>query len=51
MRGALRSANRIAHFLQKRGVASGARVAIMLDRSLDMLLGVLGILKAGGTIQ
>jgi non-ribosomal peptide synthetase component F len=40
-------ANRLAHFLQKRGVRTGDRVAICLDRSPEMLLGVLGILKAG----
>jgi amino acid adenylation domain-containing protein len=41
------SANRLANFLQKRGVGTGDRVAICLDRSLEMLIGVLGILKAG----
>src|SRR5205085_6641104 len=41
------AANRLAHFLRKRGVSSGDRVAICLDRSLEMLIGVLGILKAG----
>jgi amino acid adenylation domain-containing protein len=40
-------ANRLAHFIRKRGVATGARVAILLDRSPEMVVGVLGILKAG----
>ena len=41
------AANRLAHYLRKRGVGAGDRVAVCLDRSLDMLLGVLGVLKAG----
>ena len=41
------AANRLAHFLQKRGVGTGNRVAICLDRSLEMLIGVLGIMKSG----
>ncbi|MCG8617206.1 MAG: condensation domain-containing protein, partial [Desulfobacterales bacterium] len=41
--------NRVARYLQKRGVVPGTRVAICLERSPDMILGLLGILKAGGT--
>jgi amino acid adenylation domain-containing protein len=41
------AANRLAHYLQKRGVSTGDRVAICLDRSLEMLIGVLGIMKSG----
>jgi amino acid adenylation domain-containing protein len=41
------AANRLARFLQKRGVGTGDRVAVCLERSPEMLLGVLGVLKAG----
>ena len=41
-------ANRLAHYLQGRGVAPGALVAICMERGLDMVVGLLGILKAGG---
>jgi len=43
-----RRANRVAHALRARGVGPEARVAICVDRSLDMIAGVLGILTAGG---
>lgn len=39
--------NRLARCLGRRGVGAGARVAICLDRSLDMLVAVLGVLKTG----
>jgi amino acid adenylation domain-containing protein len=41
------SANKVANYLRRRGVRTGDRVAICLDRSLEMLIGVLGILKSG----
>ncbi|HEU0079641.1 MAG TPA: amino acid adenylation domain-containing protein, partial [Longimicrobiaceae bacterium] len=41
-------ANRLAHHLRRRGVAPDVRVALCLERSVDMLVAVLGILKAGG---
>ncbi len=41
-------ANRLAHRLQRAGIASGAIVGVCLERSLNMLVGLLGILKAGG---
>ncbi|WP_166246508.1 non-ribosomal peptide synthetase, partial [Paenibacillus turpanensis] len=41
-------ANRLAHQLIEHGVAANAAVAIMTERSLDMIVGVLAILKAGG---
>ncbi|MDX2300752.1 MAG: amino acid adenylation domain-containing protein [Xanthomonadaceae bacterium] len=40
-------ANRIAHLLRARGVRRGALVGLALDRGIDMLAGLLGILKSG----
>ncbi|BEV37510.1 plipastatin non-ribosomal peptide synthetase PpsB [Bacillus stercoris] len=41
-------AERTAALLIKRGVSAGDIVGLMLDRSPDMIIGVLSILKAGG---
>jgi amino acid adenylation domain-containing protein/non-ribosomal peptide synthase protein (TIGR01720 family) len=41
-------ANRLARVLRKMGVNSGSIVAIMVERSFDMLVGIFGIMKAGG---
>ncbi|KAG0200976.1 hypothetical protein BGX31_003945, partial [Mortierella sp. GBA43] len=41
-------ANRLAHHLIGLGVKPDTRVAICVDRSLAMVIGVLAILKAGG---
>ncbi|MDL9994070.1 non-ribosomal peptide synthetase [Bacillus stercoris] len=41
-------AERTAALLIKRGVSAGDIVGLMLDRSSDMVIGVLSILKAGG---
>ncbi|HLG65938.1 MAG TPA: amino acid adenylation domain-containing protein, partial [Ktedonosporobacter sp.] len=41
-------ANQLAHYLQALGVESEKVVAICMARSLEMILGLLGILKAGG---
>ncbi|TFI51868.1 amino acid adenylation domain-containing protein [Mastigocladus laminosus UU774] len=41
-------ANQLAHYLQKLGVKPEILVGICLERSLDMVVGLLGILKAGG---
>ena len=43
-----RRANQLARHIKKRGVDSETRVGISVDRSLDMLIGLLAILKAGG---
>jgi len=43
-----RRANQLAHYLQKLGVGPEVLVGISTDRSLEMVVGVLGILKAGG---
>ncbi|CAG0937718.1 fengycin family lipopeptide synthetase D [Thermoflexales bacterium] len=41
-------ANQLAHHLQTAGVGSDVLVGISLERSLEMVVGLLGILKAGG---
>ncbi len=41
-------ANRLAHLLREKGVVPGIIVAVMMERSLDLVVGLLGILKAGG---
>lgn len=43
-----RRANRLAHALRACGVAPEVRVGLLLERSFDLLVGMLGILKAGG---
>ena len=40
-------ANQLAHYLQKLGVKPEVLVGICLERSLDMVIGLLAILKAG----
>lgn len=40
-------ANRIAHYLIGRGAGPDQRVALCMDRSLEMIVGVLGVLKSG----
>ena len=46
--GALESrANQLARFLQDNGVAPGDLVGISLDRTPDLVISILGILKAG----
>ncbi|MEK6283902.1 MAG: amino acid adenylation domain-containing protein, partial [Acidobacteriota bacterium] len=43
-----RRANQLAHYLRKLGVGPEVVVAIMMDRSVETILSVLGVLKAGG---
>ncbi|MHC0062936.1 amino acid adenylation domain-containing protein [Nostoc sp. UIC 10890] len=42
-------ANQLAHYLQTLGVKPETLVGICIERSLEMIIGLLGILKAGGT--
>jgi amino acid adenylation domain-containing protein len=44
-----RQANRLAHHLGSLGVGPGVRVAICVERAVEMVVGLLAILKAGGT--
>ncbi|WP_339483660.1 amino acid adenylation domain-containing protein, partial [Pseudomonas sp. RL_5y_Pfl2_73] len=41
-------ANQLAHYLRKQGVQPDSRVAICVQRSAEMVIGLLAILKAGG---
>jgi amino acid adenylation domain-containing protein len=41
-------ANQLAHYLQQLGVGPEVLVGICVERSLEMVVGLLGILKAGG---
>ncbi|HEU5229879.1 MAG TPA: AMP-binding protein, partial [Ktedonobacteraceae bacterium] len=41
-------ANQLAHYLRQAGVHSESLVGICMDRSIAMIVAVLGILKAGG---
>ncbi|MCW1242733.1 amino acid adenylation domain-containing protein, partial [Bacillus pretiosus] len=43
-----KKANRLARELRSRDVKSGTIVGIMTERSLEMIVGIMGILKAGG---
>ena len=43
-----RKANQLAHYLQLLGVRPETPVGLCVERSLDMVVGLLGILKAGG---
>lgn len=43
-----RRANQLGHYLRKHGVAPEVPVGICMERSLEMVVGLLGILKAGG---
>ncbi|WP_343745931.1 non-ribosomal peptide synthase/polyketide synthase [Chitinophaga sp.] len=40
--------NQLAHHLREKGVKEDTLVPICIERSLEMIIGILGILKAGG---
>jgi len=42
------ASNRIAHFLRRHGVGPDAAVGLCVERSPEMIAGLLGVLKAGG---
>ncbi|MBI4781728.1 MAG: amino acid adenylation domain-containing protein [Oscillatoriophycideae cyanobacterium NC_groundwater_1537_Pr4_S-0.65um_50_18] len=41
-------ANQLAHYLQSLGVQADVRVGLCFERSIEMIIAILGILKAGG---
>ena len=41
-------ANQLAHYLRSQGVGADVLVGLCVERSLEMVVGLLGILKAGG---
>jgi amino acid adenylation domain-containing protein len=43
-----RRANRVARYLRRRGVGPEARVGVALDRSIDLVVALLAVLKVGG---
>jgi amino acid adenylation domain-containing protein len=40
--------NQLANILREKGITSNVIVALLVDRSLDMIIGILAVLKAGG---
>ena len=43
-----RRANQLARYLRRAGIAHDSRVALCMERSIEMVVGILGALKAGG---
>jgi non-ribosomal peptide synthetase component F len=41
-------ANQLAHYLHKQGVGPEVLVGLCVERSFEMVVGLLGVLKAGG---
>ena len=44
-----RRANQLSHFLRRKGVGPEVQVGILVDRSVEMLIALLGVMKAGGS--
>ena len=44
----IQRSNQLAHLLRKRGVGPDRLVGVCMERSLEMVVALLGILKAGG---
>ncbi|MBR8664605.1 bacitracin non-ribosomal peptide synthetase BacC [Bacillus paralicheniformis] len=44
-----KKANQTARLLREKGIGRGSIAAIIADRSFEMIIGIIGILKAGGT--
>ena len=42
------ASNRLAHYLREQGVVADTLVGICVERSIEMVIGVLGVLKSGG---
>ena len=40
--------NQLARYLQNKGVNSNSKIALIMDRSFEMLISIFGILKSGG---
>jgi len=43
-----RRANRVAHYLRRQGVGPDVLVSLFMERSLEMAIAILAVLKAGG---
>jgi amino acid adenylation domain-containing protein len=43
-----RRTNQLANYLRSNGVKPGVMVGVFVERSLDMIIGLLGVMKAGG---
>ncbi|MBD3226168.1 MAG: amino acid adenylation domain-containing protein, partial [Caldithrix sp.] len=43
-----RRSNQLAHYLIEGGVGAESKIGICIDRSIDMIVAILGVLKAGG---
>ncbi|PHV70431.1 non-ribosomal peptide synthetase [Sporanaerobium hydrogeniformans] len=42
------NANKVAHYLLDLGITPGTKIGLFMDRSIEMIIAMLGVLKAGG---